>query len=126
MTNKDDPSGFKEDEEWLEKASMGAPITSIRLGEGLSPTRISVEVEQEASEREATASIEIINLCEHDAGDAYDSEARELDYSDLSRGLKLRVDALIDHSARRLAKLRSDDDRVDEDGEEDTDPLRRE
>lgn len=107
MTNDDDPSGFKADEEHLETASMRPPKEKIRLGEGVSPTRIEIEIRYESgATKEVTASIEIGNLCEHDAGDAYDSETRELDYSDLGRDMQLRVDALIDFD--RIYKSPSD------------------
>jgi hypothetical protein len=114
----DDPSGFKEDEEVFEKSSMRS-IDKIRLGEPTSPTRILIEITHEGGEtRDATASIEVVNLAEHDASDAYDEAARELDYSDLERELQLRVDALIDFT-------RFDEHSSKGDGEPDADILKR-
>jgi len=113
----DDPSGFVEDEEVFEKASMRA-IERIQIGEQTSPTRLLIEVTYVNDEaRDATASIELSNLAEHDARDAYDEEARELDYSELGRELQLRVDALVDYSRF--------DASTSEEGESDADVLRR-
>ncbi|MFC6613749.1 hypothetical protein ACFQAS_02035 [Halopenitus salinus] len=102
MTNddvEDDSSGFKTEQEVLETASSGPSVRSIQLGEGISPTRILVEVEREdGSKKESTASIELINLCRHDAGDdVYDPESKELDYSELGRDIRMRTDALLGH-----------------------------
>lgn len=119
MTNEDDQSGFKEEEEYLETASMGPAKEKIKLGERISPTRILIEITYvNGSEKDATGSIELGNLCRHDASDEYDEETRELDYSDLERDLQLRVDALIDYTRFETSSSESE-------GESDADVLKR-
>lgn len=113
----DDPGGFVEDEEVFEKALMRA-IERIQIGEPTSPTRVLIEVTHvNGTTRDATASIELVTLCRHDASDEYDEETRELDYSELGRELQLRVDALVDHTRF--------DASTSEEGESDADVLRR-
>ncbi|ELZ47876.1 hypothetical protein C464_08140 [Halorubrum coriense DSM 10284] len=116
----DNPSGFDDVEDDIVTASMGPPKDRVRLGESISPTSILIEIEREGegATKDASASIEIVNLCEHEAGDAYDAENRELDYSELDRELKLRVDALINHT-------RFDGPRCEHEGEDDADVLKR-
>jgi len=119
MTNEDDPDGFKEDEEFFETPSMRPTIETILLGEGISPTRILIEISHEnGSTKDATGSVELVNLCRHDASDEYDEETRELDYSDLERDLQLRVDALINWT-------RFDNSTSESEGESDADVLKR-
>ncbi|GAB7009526.1 hypothetical protein [Halorubrum trueperi] len=119
MTNEDDSSGFKEDEESFETPSMRATIETIQLGGGISPTRILIEISHEnGSTRDATGSIELTNLCRHDAGGAYDEETRELNYNELERDLQLRVDALINWT-------RFDNSTSESEGESDADVLKR-
>ena len=95
--DEEDPSGFKEDA----RALKNSQIKSIRLGNRLSASIISIHVVRGNYRRETAASVELRNLVEHDMSeDMYDAEEEKIDYQALSSELRERVDALIEHSVR--------------------------
>lgn len=108
--DEEDPSGFKEDA----RALKNSQIKSIRLGNRLSASIISIHVVRGNHRRGTAASVELRNLAEHDMGeDVYDAEEEKIDYQALSSELRERVDALIEHSVRPTEYEEMTEDGVD-------------